>query len=165
MERDVLIGIISASSALGGVVVSQFFALLKAHFEHKHQKKIMLRSKYEDVVENLNGAILWGREVTFCQSTSELHARTVPIAARRVYSLAFLYFPKLKEPAGRFVQSCVVFHQFLSQNFTETERGTAGGQCVRKAPREFEEVSADLQAARVALDEAIEKYASTYIVA
>lgn len=133
MEREVLIGIITASSALGGVVVSQAFSLLQTRFEHKHQKKILLRTKYEELVQHLNEAIEWGRETTFCKTQGELHARAVPLPARRVYSLALLYFPKLKESAAQLVHACVALHHVLSENFTETEMGTADGPATTRA--------------------------------
>ena len=165
MDRDILIGIISAASALGGVVVSQFFSLLQAHFEHKQQKKILLRTKYEELVQHLNGAIEWGRETTFCKTQAELHAHAVPVPARQVYSLALLYFPKLKVPAAQLVHTSVMLHHVLSEHFTETERGTAGGQAARKALAQVTEASNALQAARQALDDAIEKNAEAYIAA
>lgn len=165
MEREVLIGVISAASALGGVVVSQAFSLLQSFFERRHQRRVMLRSKYEELSRTLNEAIEWISVSSSAKSFPELHGRSVPIPARWVYSLCLLYFPELKEEAAQLVSASVDFQHVLIDHYTETESGTAGGQAARKALKQLQAAQRSIVAARSALDDAIQKYAGTYAAA
>jgi hypothetical protein len=165
MERDVLIGVISALSALGGVVVSQFFSLLQAHFEHKHQKKILLRTKYEELARHLNEAMEWVSIASSSKSIPELHARSIPTAARWVYSLSLLYFPELKESAVQLVSACSEFQHVLIDNYTESEVGSAGGQAARKSGQQLQAAARSIVVARTELDAAIQKHAGSYAAA
>lgn len=165
MERDVLIGIISAASALGGVVVSQAFSLLQSLFERRHQRHVMLRGKYEELSRTLNEAMEWMSMSLSSRSISELHDHSFPTPARWVYSLSLLYFPELKEEAAQFVSGSIDFQHMLIDNYTETEPGSAGGQAARKARQQFEAAQRSIVVARSALDNAIQKHAGTYAAA
>jgi len=165
MDKDLLIGIIAASSALGGVVVSQAFSLLQSFFERRHQKRVLLRTKYEELSRSLNEAMAWASETSSSKSIPELHARSVPTSARWVYSLSLLYFPKLKEEAAELVSACVAFQHVLIDNYTETEPGSAGGQAARKAQQQLQAAGRSIAAARTELDAAIQKHAGSYAAA
>lgn len=162
MEREVLIGVISAASALGGVVVSQAFSLLQSFFERRHQRRVMLRGKYEELSRTLNEAMEWVSVNLSSRSIPELHDHSFPTHARWVYSLCLLYFPELKEEAAQFVSASIGFQHMLIDNYTETEPGTAGGQAARKARQQFEAAQSSIFVARSVLDDAIQKHAGTY---
>ena len=165
METEILIGVIAASSALGGVVVSQGFSLLQSFFERKHQKRVMIRSKYEELSRNLNEAMEWVASSSSSKSFEQLQARSIPTSARWVYSLSLLYFPELKEPASRLVSACIAFQHVLIDNYTETELGSAGGQAGRKSQKQLEAAGRSIVVARTELDAAIQKHACTYAAA
>lgn len=165
MDKDLLIGIIAASSALGGVIVSQAFSLLQSFFERRHQKRVLLRTKYEELARSLNEAIEWVSDTSSSKSIPELHARSVPKSARWVYSLSLLYFPKLKEQAAQLVSACADFQHVLIDNYTETESGSAGGQAARKSGQQLQAAARSVVVARTELDTAIQKHASSYAAA
>lgn len=165
MEKEVLIGIIAASSALGGVVVSQAFSLVQSFFERKHQRRVMLRGKYEELSRALNEAMEWVSVSSSAKSNSELHARSIPTPARWVYSLSLLYFPELKVEAAHLVSASVAFQHVLIDNYTEVEPGSAGGQAARKALQQLQSAQRSIVVARTELDALIQKYAGSYAAA
>jgi hypothetical protein len=50
MKQEILIPIIVASSALGGVIISQAFSLFRSFLDKRHEKQKMLRQKYEEMM-------------------------------------------------------------------------------------------------------------------
>lgn len=165
MEKEILIGIIAASSALGGVIVSQAFSLVQSFFERRHQRRVMLRSKYEELARTLNEAMQWVSEGSSSRSIADLHSRSIPTPARWVYSLSLLYFPELKEEATQLISAIIAFQHVLIDNYTEAEIGSAGGQAARKARQQLDAAQRSIVVARTELDALIQKHAGKYAAA
>jgi hypothetical protein len=99
MDNGIITAIIAATSALSGVALSQGIALLKSYLDKKHQKQILLRIKYEELVNHLNDSLEWSNNLLGVKTIDELHAQSQPMSARRIYALTLLYFPLLKQEA------------------------------------------------------------------
>jgi len=165
MESDLTTGVIAAVAALSGVVISQVFSLLHAHFDRRHHKRVLLRTKYEVLVEHLNESLVWVSVLSSVKTWDELHLNSQPIAARRIYGLVLLYFPLLKPHAEQYLQASVALQGAISTAFSPTDGATAGAHAVHRTPQAFRFASDNFHAAREALDAQIEKCAATYIVA
>ena len=165
MENELLIAIVAASSALGGVAISQGFSLLQSYFDREHQRRILLRTKYEELANHLNDSIVWANELLRVTTFKELHARTQPIAARRAYTLALLYFPRLKMHAERYVAASIAFQNVLVENFRPLDNVTAGAQAAKHSIQTFNAAGEHFRSAREAFDHQIQECANVYIAA
>lgn len=165
MEQPIVIALISASIALGGVAVAQATAMFQSWLERKHKKAILLRTKYEELAEHLNDSLAWAMDCMRAITFTELNARAQPLAARKAYTLCLLYFPLLKNHANRYVQASVAFSNTLVESFEPTTGLDAGGQASKNLGTKFEAACEALRAAREALDMEIQRCANVYISA
>lgn len=165
MEREVVVGIITAASALGGVLLSQAFSLVQSYFDKKHQKNILFRTKYEELTVHLNNSIVWANDLLRTTTFEELHARGQPTSARSMYALTLLYFPKLKEHAEEYVEASVLFQNVMVEHFEPLGGSTAGAQAAKRNMAAFQSAGERLRAARESIDTEIEKCASAYVIA
>lgn len=165
MEKDVITAIIAATSALAGVALSQLIALLKAHLDRKHQRRILLRTKYEELASHLNEALVWSNNLLSTKTIDELHAHSQPMSARQIYILALLYFPLLKQQAIDYLQASIQFQGAVSDAFSPGIAASAGAQAVKNNQGALMKASREMNMARQTLDNKIEEHASTYISA
>jgi len=163
MDKEIIAAIIAATSALSGVALSQAIALLKAHFDRKYQKQILLRSKYEELANHLNESLAWSNNLLCVKTTDELQAHSQPMDARRIYALVLLYFPLLKQEAIDYIQASLQFQGVVSEVFSPRIGVSAGAQAVKNNEAALIKASNNLNKARQALDNKIEKHSSTYI--
>lgn len=165
MEQELSVAsaaFIGAASALAGVVVSQVGAALQGFAERKHQRRVMLRGKYEELMRTLNEAMEWVTLSLAANTFPELRARSNPIPARWVYSLSLLYFSELTAAAGQLLSASIAFQHVLIESYTETEPGTAGAKAVRRDQRQLEAAHRSIVEARLELDDLIQKHARKY---
>lgn len=165
MDKEIITAIIAATSALSGVALAQAIELLKSHLDRKHQKQILLRTKYEELVNHLNDALAWANNLLGVKTIDEFHAHSQPMSARRLYALVLLYFPLLKQEAIDYIQASLEFQSAVSEAFSPRIGASAGAQAVRNNEAALMKASNDLNKARQVLDNKIEKHASTYISA
>lgn len=165
MDKELITAIIAATSALAGVALSQLIALLKAHLDRKHQRRILLRTKYEELANHLNDALVWSNILLSTKTIDELHAHSQPMSARRIYVLALLYFPLLKQQAIDYLQASVEFQSAVSDAFSPGIGASAGAQAVKSNREALMNASREMNMARQSLDNKIEEHASTYISA
>jgi hypothetical protein len=165
MDKEIITAIIAATSALAGVALSQLIALLKAHLDRKHQRQILFRTKYEELANHLNDALAWTNNLLSVKTTDELQAHSQPMSTRRIYALVLLYFPLLKQEAIDYVQASIQFQGAVSEMFSPRIGASAGAQAVKNNEAAIMKASRELNMARQALDNKIEKHASTYISA
>lgn len=165
MDKEFLIAVVAASSALGGVVISQGFSLLHSYFDREHQRKVLLRTKYEELANHLNDSIVWANELQRVTTFEELHARAQPIAARRAYTLALLYFPLLKTHAERYVAASIAFQNAIVEHFRPLDNVTAGAQAAKHNIQTFNAAGERFRSAREAFDHQIQECAHAYIAA
>ena len=159
---DVAIG---ATIALCGVLVAQLVAMIQSRLDREHQKHILLRTKYEELADQLNESIFWANQILKATTFDELHVHSQPTPARRAYMLTLLYFPLLKKHAEYYVEVSVSFQNVLVSQFRPLGGVTAGAQAAKHSPTEFQAAGETLRAAREMFDSEIEKLAYVYIKA
>lgn len=154
MESGVAVGIISACSVLSGTMVSQIMPVLSAKRERKHQMKVLMRAKYEEMMGQLNDSLVWIDSIMIAATIEDCRQRGHAINARRIYAMALLYFPLLKDASEKYL------HASLELLTSVTDGHLLGGTL--NADR-VEVAASQFQRARMALDAELEKCAGTYI--
>ncbi|MCX8016645.1 MAG: hypothetical protein N2690_01890, partial [Rhodocyclaceae bacterium] len=129
--------IISAASALLGVAVSQGFALLQQRLAARHERAAILRAKLEELADQLHRAAQWAdAAIRHWVDRAEVSASPAPHRlseeARRVYVLALLYFPALRDDARTLLAALDALHALR----------TLGGDPDTELPRHIEAFSA-----------------------
>ncbi len=116
IESKLLIATISASAAISGAVISQAFSIVRDVLDKKHQRKVLLRTKYEEFAELITQSQEWLSSLYRHKSIEE-HSNNPPHHARKALLLAYIYFPALIEQSENFLNSCVLVQHTMIENF------------------------------------------------
>ncbi|MGA2462789.1 MAG: hypothetical protein ABSH06_00355 [Thermodesulfobacteriota bacterium] len=132
MKQEIFIPIIVASSALSGVIISQAISLTQTFLDRRHQKQILLRQKYEEMMFHFSDSLQWIQQVNMCRTQQEIFSLAQCPATRKALSLCLLYFPDLSGPANDYLLAQLSYYGFIIENFNENIPVTAGGQAFTK---------------------------------
>ncbi|HBT88116.1 hypothetical protein [Desulfobacter sp.] len=116
LESKLLIATISASSAISGAVISQAFSIIRDILDKKHQRKVLLRTKYEEFAELITRSHEW-LSALYRHKSIEEHSNNPPNHARKALLLAYIYFPALIKQSEKFMNSCVIIQSSMIENF------------------------------------------------
>ncbi len=97
--------IIASGSALLGVLVSQGIGFWKLKSEHKYERQIFLRKKYEELVFRLIdfSMIIKSLGFTLQQETNNININGFIEKGGQIEVIAVLYFPKLVNECNNFL--------------------------------------------------------------
>jgi hypothetical protein len=146
------------------VALSQAISLAQSYLARKHQKQVLLRSKYEELANHVTDGQLWLVELLESESFSKASLNT-PIHARKAATLAAIYFPLLLEDVHNYLNASAMLQSVILENHQFVSGVNAGAQAVQKNRKAVENASDKFQQARQALDEKIIKHASEYATA
>ena len=132
MTDKIWIAIISASSALIGVIVSQIFSLLQKNLDRKHEKNKLLCQKYEEMMLYFSDSFVWIQELNRSTTQAEVFSLAQSTSARKSLSLCQLYFHNLVIPANDYILAQQTYFESVIIVFDEKENLTAGGQAFAK---------------------------------
>lgn len=105
MDTTVLVAIVSASSVLLGIVISQGVAMFQSWLDRRNKREILLRTKYEELGQHFLASIEMPGRLMRCTSHEEIQGVLHQTAASQAQLLALIYFPPLREPIQRYVAS------------------------------------------------------------
>lgn len=130
MTENTLIAIIAASSALSGVIISQVITLLASYMNRRHEKNVLLRNKYEELMFHFSDSFGWMVEINNSMTKEELFEKAQSMEARKALSLCLLYFPDLVDDANKYVFSMVEYYKFVVDIFNADIPHNAGAQAL-----------------------------------
>jgi len=167
-DGTVSIALISAGAALAGVLLSQIAQLLQWCLQTNHQRRVLLREKYEELALSLAREMSWiadvdGSGLLSTQATSAApapHPR-YPRHARHAVTLSYIYFPLLIDLCEAYMNACTAYLVMV----IESQPGSSSSALANayKHNREsFASHSDNLKAAHEELEEAITLYAPLY---
>ncbi|WP_170213754.1 hypothetical protein [Vibrio tasmaniensis] len=162
MDKTVLISVVSASSALAGVLVSQFAVLLKEHLNKKHLKNVLLREKYEQLMDCIQESLVWSVEAGECKSMDEITKYGVNIPARKAFSLSLIYFPEFRDACADFQNYYVAHYEVLIKSYRNDVSYGFSTQAAAHNREAFERTGENIALARQALDELVVLYSHKY---
>lgn len=105
MDTTVLVAIVSASSVLLGVAISQGVAMFQSWLDRRNKREILLRTKYEELGQHFLASIETPVRLMKCTTHEEIQDVISRSAASQAQLLALIYFPPLREPIQRYVAS------------------------------------------------------------
>ncbi len=128
MDNQTEIAIISATSALGGVIVSQIFSLIISVYDKKHEKRKLLRQKFEEMMFYFTMSFNWFQQINNCTSKKEIYSLAQSLESRKALTLCLLYFPELAEAANKYLVAQTDYYQSIVCSFNENINSNAGAQ-------------------------------------
>lgn len=157
------IALISSSSAIAGAVISQAISLLQGSLDKKHQRRILLRERYEQLADHISESQSWPDTLIKCSSLSELSHAPLPIHARKALTISSIYFPALQMTCQNYVNSCANLKIFLINTYRPGPSGGEVGSIVAYLDADgFEKAINQNVRARQAVDDLVIKLASKY---
>jgi len=121
---------IGAAAALAGVLLSQIISIALSVFDKKHAKKVLLRQKYEELMNEFQNSISYIQDVHTCKTLDQLFQLSHSPHTGKAYGLALLYFPDIEEPLGQYGVSQVSFYNSVITIFNADIQVNAGGQAM-----------------------------------
>jgi len=152
--------VIGAILALLGVLVSQFVAMLQARLERRNKREILLRTKYEELGAHFLDSMKLPHTLMTAENTEDICALTHQASGNHVHLLALIYFSKLRESTGQYIESYSALCLAAASLHNPDDKRPLGKQVFDK-PVYIEARNAHL-AARDHLQKQIEHYASLY---
>ena len=156
-DTKILIATISAGSAIAGAVISQIVSIFSDILDKKHQRNILLRTKYEELANLVTDSQEWVTQQLGSDSLSLLKSEP-PMQARKAMVISHIYFPLLQDSCQNYVNACATFQVMLINNHEFVKGHDAGTQAAHKNSVEFENTAEHLRRCRQILDEQIIKY-------
>jgi hypothetical protein len=117
MSQEITIATIAALSAIAGSVISQIIPAVLSYFDKKHQRKVLLREKYEGMSLLYADSLQWFQHIGASTSFEELLSLPLPAHVKKMQLLCSIYFPKLVDPAAKYANACSSYCQSLTKNF------------------------------------------------
>lgn len=152
--------VVGAFLALLGVLVSQLVAMIQARLEREHKRDVLLRTKYEELLVHFLESMKLPHTLMTAESTEDILALTHQASGNHAHLLALIYFPKLRESTGKYIESYSQLCLSAAGLHNPDDRRPLGMQVFDKPPY-IAARNAHL-AARDSLQEQIERYADTY---
>jgi hypothetical protein len=132
MQKEILVAIIAASSALAGVIISATIAMLLSFFDKKHKKQVLIREKYEEMMFHFSASLVWIQSLNGSTTQKEVFALSQSTDARKALSLCLLYFPALSSAANNYILAQQRYYASVVTSFREELAYTAGAQAMVK---------------------------------
>lgn len=131
MSLEIQIAIIAATAAIGGAVVSQIMTFLISLFDKKHQKNVLLRQKYEEMMFHFSASLEWIVHLSGSTSREAVQVLAQCPDARKALSLCLLYFREdLADQANDYVLAQQTFYASVVESFKDGVEATAGAQAI-----------------------------------
>lgn len=152
--------VVGALLALLGVLVSQLVAMLQARLERENKREILLRTKYEELGAHFLDSMKLPHTLMTAANAEDILALTHQASGNHAHLLAMIYFPKLRESTGKYIESYSALCLTAASLRNPDDKRPLGMQVFDK-PAYIEARNAHI-AARDYLQEQIECHARTY---
>lgn len=160
MSEMTTIAIVSASSALAGVLLSSLTSWLLSEREQQRARQQLSREKLEEVSLLLVDSLKWIVNATSAKSLEELSAAQQCPEVHEAASISLLYFPELYKPITAYSNDIVLMHNYLVGVYDPLMGGTVGSHAARN--EYFENNVDELRKKRQAVLDVIKEIAPKY---
>jgi hypothetical protein len=165
MSQEIWPQIISAASALSGFLVSQLATEVHEYYARKHQRKILLREKFEEMLFHFSTSLEYLVYLNGSTSQEAVYALAQCPDARKALNLCLLYFEDLIHPANDYVLSLRLYYECVIRAYDKTDSCTAGGQAAFKSPDDYNNALKNYFAKKDAFEHLIMSKVSKYTYA
>lgn len=152
--------IIAAAAAIAGVVISLLGNWFLSWLKEGHERKVLLRSKYEELAFLVVESLLDYQKLIAAESNQGVLADSQPIAAQKAVALAQLYFPELTVETNTYLLSLVAFRNACVRASADSPTAHYT-EAIANAPAVVVSQE-ELQSAKASLDSTLRACAKTY---
>nr|WP_321465139.1 hypothetical protein [uncultured Desulfobulbus sp.] len=158
MKTDLESAIIAATAALLGVVISQIFSFLHKASERRHEQRILLRQKFEEMTFHFLKSLHWPIELA--KRTTLLHAEELAASqdAQAAIVLCQLYFPEIVEALERYILVQQAYYDAVVESFAGADLTSARTAFSASS----DSLNAEMFAAKNEVMKCIKKFAARY---
>ena len=128
MTESWIIALISAGSALSGVLISAGIALLISYLDKTHAKETLLCKKYEEMMFEFHNSLSYFQDVQNAHTHEQMLQMIQSPHASKAVCYAQIYFPEVVDSLHDHLVAQNTFFRILLDNFKETSPITAGEQ-------------------------------------
>ena len=125
---EIKIAILTGIFALAGVLISQIQTWISSWIDHKYQRNVLLRTKYEEMTLLFLDSLRWSTDLTSCASPEGILAISQATNANKVHMLCSIYFPLLREVSGKCLDACSSFYQTVVSSYNPLSSVLLGQQ-------------------------------------
>lgn len=161
MGEKFVLALVAASSAVGGVLITQAFTLIRELLISKQERKILLREKYELLTAQVSESFLHRVKVS-SHTGDEFFLDYLNRPLERIYSMALLYFPELTDSSKKYLNAYRDYYLMLAESYLPDTGLSASMQNAGAPSENFDAVIDRLNEAETALYESIRKNAPKY---
>jgi len=111
MKTELVVAIIAAASALGGVLMSQAISLFQAFVNRRVEERKLLRQKIEQTMRHFSDSLNWFPQLNYSNRLQDILALSYSVHARKAASLCLLYFPDLVAKSKDYISAQSAYHQ------------------------------------------------------
>lgn len=109
MDDKLVLALVAALSAVGGVLITQMFTIIKELLVSRRERINFIRGKYELLTEQVGDSFL--HRVKISNHTSyDFFSDYLNRPLERIYSTAILYFPELVDSSKEYLSA---YHYYL----------------------------------------------------
>lgn len=152
--------VIGALLALLGVLVAQLIAIVQTRLEQNNKRNVLLREKYEELGMHFLDSMKLPHTLMTCANMEQALSLTHQESANSAHLLALLYFPRLTEATGSYIESYASLFVTIASIYDESDARSVGMQVVDNP--EYMEASNNHIASRDYLQDQIQDFATTY---
>lgn len=135
MTQEIKIAIIAASAAICGAAISQITTFVISFFDKKHQKNVLLRQKYEEMMFHFSESLEWIVHLNGSTTQEAVFSLAQCSSARKALSLCLLYFREdLGAAANDYILSQQSYYKVIVEVNDKKDKNSAGGQAESKNP-------------------------------
>ncbi|HGS4503416.1 TPA: hypothetical protein ACMDVD_004448 [Vibrio parahaemolyticus] len=162
MDDRLLLALVASSSAVGGVLITQVFTILRERLEARGANRVLVREKYEELVESINESIVHRVKVYNIVCDEEFHRSLLNTPLQRAYTLSLIYFPELVDPIKNYNSAYVDFCMMLGKSLMPGDSLSVGMRAVWEQGSAIDSVQDKIDSTQKELDECIAKYSRKY---
>lgn len=144
MKIEILTAIIAAAAALSGVIISQAISLLLSFLDKRYKKHILLRQKYEEMMNHIQDSLLYYNQVGASKTLDQLLQQTHSIPANRAMGIALLYFPNIAPILDTYLRNLVQYYNVVVSSFNPNIPANAAAQAMVHNKEQTEEIERKL---------------------
>ncbi|ENM5740585.1 hypothetical protein AB1F87_004234, partial [Vibrio mimicus] len=162
MDEKFLLAVVAASSAVGGVLITQFFTILKEILIARNANRTLVRDKYEEFVECLNESVIHKAKVVNIVCDEEFYRSLLNVPLLRAYKLSLIYFPELVEPLKEYNDAYKEFCMILGESLDVGDTVSVGLRASHEQGRKVDTVMHKVDLTQKELYQCVKKYARKY---
>ncbi|WP_099609282.1 hypothetical protein [Vibrio coralliilyticus] len=162
MDEKFLLAVVAASSAVGGVLITQLFTILKEILIARNANRTLVRDKYEEFVDCLNESVIHRTKVANIVCDEEFHRSLLNLPLQRAYKLSLIYFPEFIEPLKECSAAYKEFCMTLGRSLVVGGTVSVGLRASHDQGEEMDAVMDKINLTQNELDQCVRKYARKY---